>query len=141
MGTQSVSKSNEALKVVFCYTYEKVRKRLTGKESFHSTMMEIITTHVILNNERFDVYNFGVILWELCTLQQPCKEFNNLAIMRTVMPTSAHAIVMNSNYERAMESQKEMLQGLSAAVIKAYNMLPNLDLLIPYVMTKGANKE
>nr|GEX62113.1 DNA ligase 6 [Tanacetum cinerariifolium] len=59
-------------------------------------------------------------------------------MMRTIMPTSAHAIVMKSNHERAMESQKEMLQGLSAAVIEAYNMLLNLDLLIPSVMTKGA---
>ncbi|GJW02422.1 DNA ligase 6, partial [Tanacetum coccineum] len=65
------------------------------------------------------------------------KEFKNWAMMRTVMLASAHAIVMNSNHGRAMESQKEMLQGLSAAVIEAYNMLPNLDLLIPYVMTKG----
>ncbi|GJY73108.1 putative reverse transcriptase domain-containing protein, partial [Tanacetum coccineum] len=47
------------------------------------------------------------------------KEFKNWAMMRTVMPASAHAI------------------GLSAAVIEAYNMLPNLDLLIPSVMTKG----
>nr|GFA24520.1 DNA ligase 6 [Tanacetum cinerariifolium] len=70
-----------------------------------------------------------------------CKEFKNWAMMRTVMPTSAHAIVMNSIHKRAMESQKEMLQGLSAAVIEAYNMLPNLHLLIPSVMTKGADKE
>ncbi|GJQ97451.1 DNA ligase 6 isoform X1 [Tanacetum coccineum] len=56
----------------------------------------------------------------------PGKEFKNWAMMRTVMPASAHAIVMNSNHGRAMENQKEMLQGLSAAVIEAYNMLPNL---------------
>ncbi|PWA99704.1 DNA LIGASE 6 [Artemisia annua] len=59
------------------------------------------------------------------------------AMMRTVLSALAHAIVMNSNHGRAMENQKEMLQGLSAAVIEAYNMLPNLDLLIPSVMTKG----
>nr|GEV17158.1 DNA ligase 6 [Tanacetum cinerariifolium] len=59
-------------------------------------------------------------------LRMSGKEFRNWAMMRIVMPTSAHAIIMNSNHERAMESQKEMLQGLSAAVIEAYNMLPNL---------------
>ncbi|PWA48888.1 DNA LIGASE 6 [Artemisia annua] len=57
--------------------------------------------------------------------------------MRTVLPALAHEIVRNSNHGRVMESQKEMLQGLSAAVIEAYNMLPNLDLPILSVMTKG----
>ncbi|PWA73899.1 DNA LIGASE 6 [Artemisia annua] len=68
------------------------------------------------------------------------KRVRNLrigAIIRMVLPALAHEIVRNFNHGRVMESQKEMLQGLSAAVIEAYNMLPNLDLLILSVMTKG----
>lgn len=57
------------------------------------------------------------------------------AMMRTVLPALAQAIVMNSGHE----INKETLQGLSAAVVEAYNMLPNLDLLIPSLMDKGIN--
>ncbi|XP_024977884.1 DNA ligase 6 isoform X3 [Cynara cardunculus var. scolymus] len=59
------------------------------------------------------------------------------AMMRTVLPALAQAIVMNSGHERTMENLKERLQGLSAAVVEAYNILPNLDLLIPSVMDNG----
>ncbi|KAJ9562234.1 hypothetical protein OSB04_007394 [Centaurea solstitialis] len=59
------------------------------------------------------------------------------AMMRTVLPALAQAIVMNSGHERTMENLKEKLQGLSAAVVEAYNILPNLDLLIPSLMDKG----
>ncbi|KAI7749025.1 hypothetical protein M8C21_009931 [Ambrosia artemisiifolia] len=59
------------------------------------------------------------------------------AMMRTVLPALAHAIVMNSCHGKTIENLKEMLQGLSAAVIEAYNILPNLHLLIPSVMDKG----
>ncbi|KAK1433220.1 hypothetical protein QVD17_10129 [Tagetes erecta] len=59
------------------------------------------------------------------------------AMMRTVLPALAHAIVMNSSHGKTTENLKEVLQGLSAAVIEAYNILPNLDLLIPSIMDKG----
>ncbi|XP_023761536.1 DNA ligase 6 isoform X1 [Lactuca sativa] len=55
------------------------------------------------------------------------------AMMRTVLPSLAQAILLNSSHE----TTKETLQGLSAAVVEAYNMLPNLDLLIPSLMEKG----
>ncbi|XP_071712903.1 DNA ligase 6 isoform X2 [Rutidosis leptorrhynchoides] len=59
------------------------------------------------------------------------------AMMRTVLPALAHAIVMNSSHGTTMETLKEELQGLSVAIIEAYNVLPNLDLLIPSIMDKG----
>ncbi|KAK9066931.1 hypothetical protein SSX86_014255 [Deinandra increscens subsp. villosa] len=59
------------------------------------------------------------------------------AMMRTVLPALAHAIVMNTNHGKTIENLKGVLQDLSAAVIEAYNILPNLDLLIPSVMDKG----
>ncbi|KAL4582488.1 hypothetical protein LXL04_007038 [Taraxacum kok-saghyz] len=55
------------------------------------------------------------------------------AMMRSVLPALAQAIVMNSTHEIT----KEKLQGLCATVVEAYNMLPNLDLLIPSLMEKG----
>ncbi|KAM7529810.1 hypothetical protein LguiB_033220 [Lonicera macranthoides] len=60
------------------------------------------------------------------------------AMMRTVLPALAQAVVMNSSlHEGKSENMKDQLQGLSAAVVEAYNILPNLDLLIPSVMEKG----
>ncbi|KAD4888374.1 hypothetical protein E3N88_20447 [Mikania micrantha] len=59
------------------------------------------------------------------------------AMMRTVLPALAHAIVINSSHGKTLENLKETLQRLSAAVIEAYNIIPNLDLLIPSVMDKG----
>ncbi|KAM0032417.1 putative DNA ligase (ATP) [Helianthus debilis subsp. tardiflorus] len=61
------------------------------------------------------------------------------AMMRTVLPALAHAIIMNACHGKTIENLKETLQGLSAAVIEAYNILPNLDLLIPSLMDKGIN--
>lgn len=58
------------------------------------------------------------------------------AMMRTVLPALAQAVVMNT-YGGAIENLKEKLQGLSAAVVESYNILPNLDLLVPCLMDKG----
>ncbi|XP_073139252.1 DNA ligase 6 isoform X2 [Henckelia pumila] len=58
------------------------------------------------------------------------------AMMRTVLPALAQAIVMNLSHE-VTENLKDLLQRLSNAVIEAYNVLPNLDLLIPSLIEKG----
>eukprot|EP00257_Ricinus_communis_P020858 XP_015580202.1 DNA ligase 6 [Ricinus communis] len=62
------------------------------------------------------------------------------AVMKTVLPALAQAVAMHSlvkSSEQKAESLKEKLQYLSAAVIEAYNILPNLDLLIPSLISKG----
>lgn len=60
------------------------------------------------------------------------------AMMRTVLPALAQAVVMSSSVnERSIENMKERLQGLSAVVVEAYNVLPNLDLLVPSLMDNG----
>ncbi|XP_008787626.2 DNA ligase 6 isoform X2 [Phoenix dactylifera] len=63
------------------------------------------------------------------------------AMMKTILPALAQAVVLNS-YSRtqhmgSLESLKSQLQGISAAVAEAYNILPNLDLLIPSLLSKG----
>ncbi|KAI6691514.1 hypothetical protein NL676_028342 [Syzygium grande] len=58
------------------------------------------------------------------------------AMMRTVLPAFAQAVVMNSSCEDT--SQKlEKIQSLSASILEAYNVLPSLDLIIPSLMKEG----
>lgn len=63
------------------------------------------------------------------------------AMMRTVLPALAQAVVLHSSpnfyHKGTTENIKEKLQCLSAAVVEAYNILPNLDLLIPSLLDKG----
>ncbi|XP_042500637.1 DNA ligase 6 isoform X2 [Macadamia integrifolia] len=62
------------------------------------------------------------------------------AMMKSVLPALAQAVVMNSNnalHEGALENLKPKLQSISAAVVEAFNILPNLDLLVPSLMNKG----
>ncbi|KAG4378181.1 hypothetical protein GLYMA_18G292900v4 [Glycine max] len=63
------------------------------------------------------------------------------AMLRTVLPALAHAVAMNScptlHQEGTAENIKEKLQVLSMAVVEAYNILPNLDLIVPSLMNKG----
>ncbi|XP_060193052.1 DNA ligase 6 isoform X2 [Lycium barbarum] len=60
------------------------------------------------------------------------------AMMRTVLPALAQAVVFNSTpYEGLVENLKECLQQLSADVVEAYNILPSLDVLVPSLMEKG----
>ncbi|GAB4832343.1 hypothetical protein Ancab_006359 [Ancistrocladus abbreviatus] len=63
------------------------------------------------------------------------------AMMRTVLPALAQAVVMNSlpasHHGRMAENFKEILQSVSAAVVEAYNIVPNLDVLVPSLMSKG----
>lgn len=62
-------------------------------------------------------------------------------MLRTVLPALAHAVAMNScptlHQEGTAENIKEKLQVLSMAVVEAYNILPNLDLIVPSLMNKG----
>ncbi|KAK7272987.1 hypothetical protein RIF29_14032 [Crotalaria pallida] len=63
------------------------------------------------------------------------------AMLRTVLPALAQAVVMNScpavHQEGSAENLKEKLQVLSMEIVEAYNILPNLDLLVPSLMNKG----
>ncbi|KAK1281112.1 DNA ligase 1 [Acorus gramineus] len=63
------------------------------------------------------------------------------AMMKTILPALAQAVVMNNslhaNYGKAMEGLKVQLRGMSAAVVEAYNVLPNLDILVPSLLSKG----
>ncbi|GKU97649.1 hypothetical protein SLEP1_g10767 [Rubroshorea leprosula] len=63
------------------------------------------------------------------------------AMMRTVLPALAQAVVMDSSpslsHEGTADNIKEKLQCLSSAVVEAYNILPNLDLVVPLLMRKG----
>ncbi|WOH10273.1 hypothetical protein DCAR_0729740 [Daucus carota subsp. sativus] len=60
------------------------------------------------------------------------------AMMRTVLPALAQAVAMSSSpAERSTENTKQQYQALSAVVLEAYNVLPNLDLLIPSLMDHG----
>ncbi|KAH1059471.1 hypothetical protein GYH30_003470 [Glycine max] len=62
-------------------------------------------------------------------------------MLRTIFPALAHAIDMNScptlHQEGTAKNIKDKLQVLSMAVVEAYNILPNLDLIVPCVMNKG----
>ncbi|KAL9231305.1 hypothetical protein vseg_006547 [Gypsophila vaccaria] len=62
------------------------------------------------------------------------------AMMRTVLPALAQAVALNylsSSVKGAIKNPKELLQRLSAAVVDAYNVLPDLDVLVPSIMSKG----
>ncbi|XP_051127028.1 DNA ligase 6 isoform X2 [Andrographis paniculata] len=59
------------------------------------------------------------------------------AMMKTVLPALAQAIVMNSTDDRVPENLKNHIERLSSVVVEAYNILPDLDLFIPALMQKG----
>ncbi|CAL9159626.1 unnamed protein product [Musa hybrid cultivar] len=63
------------------------------------------------------------------------------AMMKTILPALAQAVVLNSHSPLQCvgisETTRLQLQGISAAVAEAYNVLPNLDLLIPSLLSKG----
>ncbi|XP_062107460.1 DNA ligase 6-like isoform X2 [Humulus lupulus] len=56
------------------------------------------------------------------------------AMMRTVLPALAQAVVMNSSPH---ESSKDELQSFSGAVVEAYNVVPSLELIVPSLMNNG----
>ncbi|KAL1536962.1 DNA ligase 6 [Salvia divinorum] len=87
----------------------------------------------------------GLIVNLMCSCREKEMKFlvrtlvRNLrigAMMRSILPALAQAIVMNY-YEGTAENLKEDIQCLSSAVVEAYNIIPNLDLLIPSLMEKG----
>ncbi|XP_020591527.1 DNA ligase 6 [Phalaenopsis equestris] len=63
------------------------------------------------------------------------------AMMKTILPALAQAVVLNCHSPMqpigSCESLKPQLQGISAAVTEAYNISPNLDLLVPSLLGKG----
>ncbi|KMT18610.1 hypothetical protein BVRB_2g027400 [Beta vulgaris subsp. vulgaris] len=59
------------------------------------------------------------------------------AMMRTVLPALAQAVALNYYDEKSVKNTKELLQDLSAAVVEAYNILPDLNLLVPSLISKG----
>lgn len=63
------------------------------------------------------------------------------AMMRTVLPALAQAVILNSSQyllrDGESEGLKVQLQCISAAVVEAYNILPSLDLLVPTLLSKG----
>ncbi|VVA94247.1 unnamed protein product [Arabis nemorensis] len=63
------------------------------------------------------------------------------AMLRTVLPALGRAIVMNSfwnchNKEPSENSFREKLEGVSAAIVEAYNILPSLDVVVPSLLDK-----
>ncbi|XP_015699323.1 DNA ligase 6 isoform X2 [Oryza brachyantha] len=62
-------------------------------------------------------------------------------MMKTILPSLAHAVVIDGKYSNSpvlsLEGIKLQLQELSAEVAEAYNVIPNLDLLIPSLLREG----
>ncbi|KAL5722076.1 hypothetical protein ACHQM5_005642 [Ranunculus cassubicifolius] len=65
------------------------------------------------------------------------------AMMRTILPALAQGVVIHSSpnllQDGPAEVLKQKLQGISAAVVEAYNVLPDLDFLIPSLISKGVD--
>ncbi|XP_028557131.1 DNA ligase 6 isoform X2 [Dendrobium catenatum] len=63
------------------------------------------------------------------------------AMMKTILPALAQAVVLNCHspmqHIGSCESLKPQLQGICAAVTEAYNISPNLDLLVPSLLSGG----
>lgn len=63
------------------------------------------------------------------------------AMMKTILPALAHAVVFDRNCAAdpavSLEGIKSQLQSLSTEVAEAYNVTPNLDLLIPSLLREG----
>ncbi|ONK58103.1 uncharacterized protein A4U43_C09F8140 [Asparagus officinalis] len=64
-------------------------------------------------------------------------------MMKTILPALGQAVVLNSystaHHIGSSRSLKSGLQVISEEVTEAYNVIPNLDLLIPSLMSKGIN--
>ncbi|KAL6614720.1 hypothetical protein ACP70R_036990 [Stipagrostis hirtigluma subsp. patula] len=63
------------------------------------------------------------------------------AMMKTILPALAHAVVFDRKCATdpvvALEGIKPQLQSISTEVAEAYNVIPNLDLLIPSLLREG----
>lgn len=64
------------------------------------------------------------------------------AMMKTILPALAHAVVLHGKCATgpvvSLEGVKSQLQSLSTEVTEAYNVIPNMDLLVPSLLYKGA---
>uniref|UniRef100_A0A0D9YDB2 DNA ligase n=1 Tax=Oryza glumipatula TaxID=40148 RepID=A0A0D9YDB2_9ORYZ len=62
-------------------------------------------------------------------------------MMKTILPALAHAVVIDGKYSNSpvlsLDGIKPQLQELSTEVAEAYNVIPNLDLLIPSLLREG----
>lgn len=63
------------------------------------------------------------------------------AMMKTILPALAHAVVLDGKCAKntvvSLEGIKSELQGLSSEVTEAYNVIPNMDLLVPSLLREG----
>ncbi|KAM0892423.1 hypothetical protein ACQ4PT_025741 [Festuca glaucescens] len=63
------------------------------------------------------------------------------AMMKTILPALALAVVLHekcaTNPVVSLEGVKSQLQSLSTEVAKAYNVIPNMDLLVPSLLREG----
>nr|XP_034592864.1 DNA ligase 6 isoform X3 [Setaria viridis]TKW16100.1 hypothetical protein SEVIR_5G277300v2 [Setaria viridis] len=63
------------------------------------------------------------------------------AMMKTILPALAHAVVFDRKCAGdpvvSLEGIQSQLQSLSTEVAEAYNVIPNLDLLIPSLLSEG----
>ncbi|XP_012701846.1 DNA ligase 6 isoform X3 [Setaria italica] len=63
------------------------------------------------------------------------------AMMKTILPALAHAVVFDRKCAGdpvvSLEGIQSQLQSLSTGVAEAYNVIPNLDLLIPSLLSEG----
>jgi DNA ligase-1 len=65
------------------------------------------------------------------------------ATMGTMLPALAQAVVFHRSLpsdlpvDKAQASLKAKLQEAASAVVEAYNFLPNLDLLVPMLISEG----
>ncbi|CAA6665437.1 unnamed protein product [Spirodela intermedia] len=65
------------------------------------------------------------------------------AMMRTILPALAQAVVLNEPFsllqKGSIDNLKVKLQEISSTVAEAYNILPNLDLLVPALLSRGSD--
>lgn len=63
------------------------------------------------------------------------------AMMKTILPALAHAVVLHgkcaTNPVVSLDGLKSQLQSLSTEVSEAYNVTPNMDLLVPSLLREG----
>ncbi|CAJ1842765.1 unnamed protein product [Sphenostylis stenocarpa] len=101
-----------------------VRTLLVHQQSYQARLSDLLSTHYIWISTVLNVRNLRIG-----------------AMLRTVLPALAHAVAMNSgstfHQVGTAENLKEKLQVLSMEVVEAYNILPNLDLIVPSLMNKG----
>jgi len=92
----------------------------------------------------------GVILRLLCSCREKETKFivqtlvRNMrirAMMRTVLPALTQAVILNTSVvclqDGLSDNLRMQLQQASIAAMEAYNILPNLNILVPTIRNKG----